>query len=257
MKSASAPLIKRGNQAADVNCGSCLRRSVQICVASTAEFQAVHISTSPRSRQKKPLAKTPCLSGVTPVVSVTWLTQVTHGKVCASGAVTPPFPRAERRGIEARSAARRPGIDSRTENRLVIVAPGPSCGSASLFEKAALPVAPFAVLNVLQMQFEEFYDRRLRIDPLAQQIGAAKIRLVTHEIDAILVGLSIRKQLFVGIDGGGIWLVQFAVEREESDVVIGVPHFCKSIGIEQSLRLLRRRQQDKRTHVLAAGRLHF
>src|ERR1700722_2918261 len=201
MKSASAPLIKRGNQAADVNCGSCLRRSVQICVASTAEFQAVHISTSPRSRQKKPLAKTPCRCGGTPVVSVTWLTQVTHGNVWASGTVIPPVPKAESRGIAARSRARRPGIDSKTAKRLVIVAPGANAASASFFEQAALPVAPFAVLEVLQVQFQEFADRRLRVDPLHQKIGAAEIRLVADQINAVFVGLGAGKDLLMHVDG--------------------------------------------------------
>ena len=85
-----------------------------------ASFQAVHISTSPRSRQKKPLAITPCCSGPVPVVKAAWLGHVTQGNVCATGSVAPPLPNAARRGIDAKSAARRPGIDNRTAKRLAI-----------------------------------------------------------------------------------------------------------------------------------------
>src|SRR5262249_18393173 len=78
------------------------------------EFQAVHISTSRLSRQKKPLAMMPCSPGGRPVVMLAWTGQVTAGKLGTSVARSPFVVSAARLGVSARSRSRRTGMESRT-----------------------------------------------------------------------------------------------------------------------------------------------
>ena len=213
----------------------------RICGASTTEFQAVHISTSPRSRQKKPLAMTPCRSAVTPVVSVAWLGHVTQGNECAIGAESPCLASAEGAASRRRRGGHNPGIDSSTAKRLVIVSAGRCALRELLLEEPALAIAPLAVLQVFEVDLEEFDNRGLGIDlALRQKIGPSQVHVVTVQIDAVLVGLGAGKQPAVGRNRARVRLVRLSVQREERDVLIGIAGRRQRFGKWQTARSLRR-----------------
>ncbi len=68
---------------------------------------------SPRSRQKKPLATTPCSAGGTPVVMFACTGQVTAGNPATNSVESPPPTKVRNRGIRAKSLRRNPGTDNK------------------------------------------------------------------------------------------------------------------------------------------------
>ncbi len=76
-------------------------------------FQAVHISTRPLSRQKNPLATTPCRRGNWPVVMLACTGHVTAGKLGTRFATPPAATIRAKVGNCPKSCLRRPGIERR------------------------------------------------------------------------------------------------------------------------------------------------